>query len=190
MSTAGRSSSRRWLVGLVAVAALAAGGITWAARDDAPYVAPSPEQSAPRPRPAEASAALQDLETALGDGDEDAAAALAPAGDPEAAELLRGRRGQRPVARSRAGPALRGRGGQRRRRRAGGRLPWPPPGASAATRAANPSRAELDVQFVPVGGDRVAIAGFGRPSAGRVPGWLAGPGGGPTGAARAGRGRG
>jgi hypothetical protein len=39
----------------------------------------------------------------------------------------------------------------------------------------DPSRAELDVQFVPAGADRVAIAGFGRPGAGRVPGWLAGP---------------
>ena len=156
------------------MAALAAGGITWAARDDAPYVAPSPEQSAPRPRPAGASAALQDLETALGDGDEDAAAALAPAGDPEAEELLRAVAAN---ARSlglvldlryvdEAGSVD-----------ASGR--WA--GAVAATwrlrgdAGREPSRAELDVQFVPVGAHRVAIAGFGQPSAGRVPGWLAGP---------------
>ena len=154
------------------MAALAAGGITWAARDNAPYVAPSPEQAAPRPRPAEASAALQDLETALGDGDEDAAAALAPAGDPEAEELLRAVAAN---ARSlglvldlryvdEAGSVD-----------ASGR--WA--GAVAATwrlrgdAGREPSRAELDVQFVPVGADRVAIAGFGQPSAGRVPGWLA-----------------
>ena len=156
------------------MAALAAGGITWAAREDAPYVAPSPEQSAPRPRPAEASAALQDLETALGDGDEAAAAALAPAGDPEAAALLRAAAAN---ARSlglvldlryvdEAGSVD-----------ASGR--WA--GAVDATwrfrgdAGREPSRAELDVQFVPAGADRVAIAGFGQPGAGRVPGWLAGP---------------
>ena len=162
------------MVGLVALAALAAGGIAWAARDDAPYVAPTPEQSAQRPRPAEASAALQTLETALADGDGDAAAALAPEGDPEAAELLRAVAAN---ARSlglvldlryvdEAGSVD-----------ASGR--WA--GAVAATwrflgdASSDPSRAELDVQFVPAGADRVAIAGFGRSGAGRVPGWLAGP---------------
>jgi hypothetical protein len=162
------------LVGLVALAALAAGGITWAARDDAPYVAPTPEQSAQRPLPAEASAALQALETALADGDGDAAAALAPEGDPQAAELLRAVAAN---ARSlglvldlryvdEAGSVD-----------ASGR--WA--GAVAATwrfrgdASSDPSRAELDVQFVPADADRVAIAGFGRPGAGRVPAWLAGP---------------
>ena len=38
-----------------------------------------------------------------------------------------------------------------------------------------PARAELSVDFVSAGADRVAIGGFGQPDAGRVPGWLAGP---------------
>ena len=156
------------------MAAVAAGGITWAAQDDAPYVAPSHEQSAPRPRPAEASAALRDLEAALDDGDEDAAAALAPVGDPEAAGLLRAAAAN---ARS-LGLAL----DLRYVDEAGsvdasGR--WT--GAVAATwrfrgdAGSDRSRAELDVRFEPASADRVAIAGFGQSGAGRVPGWLAGP---------------
>jgi hypothetical protein len=162
------------LVGLVAVAALVVGVVTWAVRDDAPYVAPSPGQSAPRPRPAEASAALQDLETALVDGDGDAAAALAPVDDPQAAALLRAAAAN---ARS-LGLAL-----DLRYVDEAGSVDasggWA--GAVAATWrfrgdvGRDSSRAELVVRFVPAAPDRVAIVGFGKPGAGRVPGWLAGP---------------
>jgi hypothetical protein len=83
------SARRTWLFGgaltaLVVVVALVAYLLV---RSD-PYVAPAPTGTVPQPDPAGAAHVLQQLETAVTDRDGRAAAALAPADDRDAGDLL------------------------------------------------------------------------------------------------------
>jgi hypothetical protein len=166
-------ADRRVVVGLVLAGVLSVGSVTWALLDDAPYDARPPATGAPRPLPALAAAALTDLSAALTDGDADAAATLAAPGDARAAELLGA------VARGAAHLGLSV--DLRYVDETGGVSP--DGGWSAAVEArwrfagdtgSVPAQSEVTVRFVPSTDDRVGIAGFGDPSAGRVPTWLAG----------------
>jgi hypothetical protein len=159
----------------VALAAVVIGVVTWALVHDSSYVAPPPGPStAQEARPAQAAVALHALEDALAHGDEEAAAALAPAGDDQAAELLRS-----VAANSKAlgmTPQL------RYDDEAGGVAAdggWPADAdltwRYAGDEGTEPARAEVVVDFVPEGEDAVAISGFGSDDKGRVPVWLTGP---------------
>jgi hypothetical protein len=80
---------RSWVLGgaltaLVLVVAL----VAWLLLRSDPYVAPDPSGSAPQADPAAAAHALRELQQAVTAQDAAAAAALAPASDPEAGDLL------------------------------------------------------------------------------------------------------
>ena len=72
------------------VVALVATALAWASLREAPYVAPTPDRSAPRPLAAEAARTLDALAAAVEAGDGAAAGDLAPAGDQETRDLLEG----------------------------------------------------------------------------------------------------
>ena len=117
---------------------------------------------------------LHELADAVADGDREAAAALAPADQAAAADLL----GAVVDNAQDLGLSL----GLRYVDETGGVTAdgaWTGEVAATWTYAGDtgtePARAEVSVRFVPDGDDMVAIAGFGRPDSGRLPVWLAGP---------------
>ncbi|WP_432479795.1 hypothetical protein [Nocardioides sp. GXQ0305] len=77
------------MAGLSLSLALAVAVVGWLVLRDDTYVAPSPRTPSAAVEPGEAAAVLQRFERAVRAGDADAAAALAPADDAAAADLLR-----------------------------------------------------------------------------------------------------
>ncbi|GAA2116923.1 hypothetical protein [Nocardioides bigeumensis] len=73
---------------MVLVVALVATAVAWTSLRDTPYVAPTPDDPAPRPLTTEAARTLDRLASALEAGDEQAAGDLAPDDDAEAQALL------------------------------------------------------------------------------------------------------
>ncbi len=161
------------MAGLALAAALVGVG-AWALLHDSSYVALPPGPSAPQAEPAAAAVALQDLGRALTEGDAGAAAALAPAGDSDAEDLLAAVAGNAEALGIQ--PRLRyvdetGGVGADGRWSAAVDLTW----RYADDSGTEPARAEVTVDFAPVDGGGVAVAGFGGADTGRLPVWLSGP---------------
>ncbi len=152
---------------------LAGGLITWLVLDDSPYDAAPPGASGPRPSPALATAALRELDRALDTGDIEAAAALAPPGDEEAADLL---------ADVASGAGSLGLDLDLRYVDETGGLADGTWAAAVETTwrfaddvGADPASSEVTFEFQVVDEERVGIVGIGEPDRGRLPLWLSGP---------------